>query len=44
MYLHITNPTGKIALTPSLPVEVLIKSEPAIMHTNEALYTLAIVP
>ena len=42
--LHMTSPTGRIALTDSLPVEVLMKSDPAIMQTNEALYTLAILP
>merc|ERR1719507_439432 len=35
--LHMTSPTGRIALTPSLPVLVLMKSLPAIMHTKEAL-------
>ena len=37
-----TTPTGKIALTDSFPVEVLMKSDPAIMQTKEALYTLLI--
>ena len=40
--LHMTTPTGKIALTDSFPVEVLMKSDPAIMQTKEALYTLLI--
>ena len=34
------NPTGKVALTPSFPVEVLMKSDPAIIQTRDALYTL----
>jgi hypothetical protein len=28
-----TRPTGSVAFTDSFPVDVLIKSEPAIMHT-----------
>lgn len=35
MALHMTRPTARVALTLSLPVLVLIKSEPAIMHTKE---------
>jgi len=31
----ITNPTGKMALTPSLPVDVLIKSAPVITQIHE---------
>ena len=34
--LHITSPTGRMALTPSFPVLVLMKSLPAIMHTKDA--------
>ena len=34
--LHITRPTGRMALTPSFPVLVLMKSLPAIMHTRDA--------
>ena len=35
MARHMTSPTARVALTPSLPVLVLMKSEPAIMHTRE---------
>merc|ERR1719317_302139 len=35
--LHMTSPTAKVALTPSLPVLVLMKSDPAIIQTKEAL-------
>ena len=36
--------TGKVALTGSLPVEVLMKSAPAIMQTRDARATLRSVP
>ncbi|MGY4452559.1 hypothetical protein ACVWZR_007219 [Bradyrhizobium sp. i1.3.1] len=36
----IASVTGSVALTPSLPVEVLMKSAPAIMQTIDALATL----
>src|SRR5579875_2586244 len=36
----ITSPTGSVALTGSLPVDVLMKSAPAIMHTRLAIPTL----
>ena len=42
IYLHMTTPTARVALTLSLPVDVLIKSEPAIMQIRDALYTLFI--
>jgi hypothetical protein len=35
-----TMPTGNVALTFSLPVDVLMKSAPAIMHTRLARATL----
>ena len=35
-----TSDTGRVALTDSLPVEVLMKSAPAIMQTREARATL----
>ena len=35
MARHMTSPTARVALTPSLPVLVLMKSEPAIMQTRE---------
>ena len=38
------NPVSNVALTPSLPVDVLIKSAPAIMHTREACITFCMVP
>jgi len=31
----ITNPTGRIALTPSFPVDVFMKSAPKEMHTEQ---------
>ena len=34
------NPTGRVAFTDSLPVEVLMKSAPAIMATRLARATL----
>ena len=37
MQRTIIKATGSIAFTPSLPVDVLIKSEPAIMETMLAL-------
>ena len=40
----ITRPTGSVALTGSLPVEVLMKSAPAIMATRLARATLRSVP
>lgn len=40
MARHITRPTGSMAFTPSLPVEVLMKSAPAIIATREARYTV----
>ena len=39
-----TKATGNVALTDSLPVDVLIKSDPAIMQTRLALYTLVSDP
>ncbi len=39
----ITSEIGRVALTLSLPVEVLMKSAPAIMQTIDALATLRIV-
>ena len=39
-----TNATGNVAFTDSLPVDVLMKSDPAIMQTRLALYTLVSVP
>merc|ERR1719205_570710 len=44
MARHMTSPTARVALTPSFPVLVLMKSEPAIMQTREHLYTLFIDP
>jgi len=38
------NPVSKVALTPSFPVDVLMKSAPAIMHTSDACITFCIVP
>mmetsp|Transcript_18067 Transcript_18067/g.63936 ORF Transcript_18067/g.63936 Transcript_18067/m.63936 type:complete len:444 (-) Transcript_18067:75-1406(-) len=35
-----TSDTGMVALKGSLPVEVLMKSAPAIMHTSDAWYTI----
>ena len=40
----ITSPTGSVALTLSFPVEVLMKSAPAIMHTRLARATFLSVP
>lgn len=34
-----TRPTGSVAFTASLPVEVLMKSAPAIIDIIDALYT-----
>jgi len=34
----ITNPTGKMALTPSFPVDVLIKSAPKVTQNCEIKY------
>ncbi|MNN91629.1 hypothetical protein D3C81_2097660 [compost metagenome] len=39
----IVRATGMVAFTPSLPVEVLMKSAPAIMQTHEALATFSMV-
>ena len=39
-----TNATGKVALTASFPVDVLTKSDPAIMQTRLALYTFVREP
>lgn len=39
-----TNATGKVALTASFPVDVLMKSDPAIMQTRLALYTFVREP
>ena len=36
---HMTSETGRVAFVGSLPVEVLMKSDPAIMHTSEHWYT-----
>lgn len=35
MARHMTRPTARVALTPSFPVLVLMKSDPAIMQTRE---------
>lgn len=35
--LHMIIPIGNVAFTPSFPVDVLMKSDPAIIHTREAL-------
>lgn len=35
--LHITIPKGKVAFIASLPVDVFMKSDPAIIATKEAL-------
>jgi len=39
-----TNATRKVALTASFPVDVLMKSDPAIMQTRLALYTFVREP
>ena len=36
--------TGRVAFTLSLPVDVLMKSAPAIMHTRDAFATFRRVP
>ena len=40
----ITRLTGSVAFTGSIPVEVLMKSEPAIIATTAAFATLPIEP